>query len=125
MTEKLVARDGDTLVVTYPEIKLPFEQPKFAMISIAGLTYSRKLLDGDDVQAEYNGIYAFLKENADRDGAEKVKAWYAELNPKPKELAPTAEQLQAVAKVVQSQAPGFNARGPVRPPVPSKPLVAK
>lgn len=74
-----VARDGDVLVVTYGEVKLPFSSTKFGSISVGNVIYTRKLVAGDDVEVEYDRTYAFLKRLAERDAKEKLRVWSAEL----------------------------------------------
>jgi len=76
-SKPLLAREGDTLVVSYPEVKIPLA--KFAIAGVGGLIYTRQLKAGDDAQAEYDRIYAFLKRAAERDAKEKVQLWAAEL----------------------------------------------
>lgn len=72
-------RDGDMLTVSYPEVKLPL-RAKFAIVDVGGLSYTRTLRDGDDVGEEYDRIYAFLRQRAERDAVEKVKMWNAEFS---------------------------------------------
>lgn len=67
-------RDGDVLVVSYPEVKLPLKI-KFAIVDVGGTSYTRTLRAGDNVQEQYSKVYAFLKRNAERDAIEKVKHW--------------------------------------------------
>lgn len=74
----VAAREGDTLVVSYPEVKLPLTT-KFGTITVGGLIYTRKLVSGDNAEAEYDRIYLFLKRLAERDAREKVKLWNDEL----------------------------------------------
>jgi hypothetical protein len=74
---EFVARDGDTLTVSYPEVKLPL-RAKFAIVDVGGVSYTRALRDGDDVGAEYDRIYSFLRQRAERDAVEKVRMWNAE-----------------------------------------------
>lgn len=77
----LIAREGDVLVVTYPEVKVPVAQ--YWTVGIGNLIYTRKLVEGDDVSAEYDRVYAFLKSKAERDGREKLKAYSEEARPAP------------------------------------------
>ena len=85
---RIVAREGDVLVVSYPEIKLPIT--RFTNLTVGGLTYSRKLVAGDDPQVEYDRIYAFLRVNAVKDGREKFREYSEEIHAaqQPKPLAP-------------------------------------
>lgn len=72
-------RDGDVLVVSYPEVKIPVAP--YCTVGVGGLTYSRQLIAGDDVDANYTSIYAYLKMRAEADGREKVAAWHREMTP--------------------------------------------
>jgi hypothetical protein len=74
---KMIAREGDVLVVSYGEHTIPIAQ--YANVKVGGLTYSRKLAEGDDVEAEYTRVYAFLKRRAMLDGQAKVDEAQAEL----------------------------------------------
>lgn len=67
-----VARDGDTLVVTYPEVTLPLPE-KFAMMKFGGLIYTRRLRDGDDPQEQLETIDRWLTREAERAGVAKYK----------------------------------------------------
>lgn len=78
MTNEIKARPGDVLVVSYPEMKIPIPDT-FGNITIGGLIYTRQLLDGDDVSAEFERIYEFLKQKAIRHGREKVAEFAAEV----------------------------------------------
>lgn len=75
---KVAARDGDILVVSYPEVTIPIAQ--YSGVKVGGLIYTRKLLDGDDVEAQYRSIYEFLKAKATADGRAKVQEYRDELN---------------------------------------------
>jgi hypothetical protein len=77
-TDTLKARDGDVLVVSYPEVTVPLTT-KYASVKIGGLIYTRRLVAGEEVQAEYDSIYRFLKGMAQRDAHEKVRVWTQEL----------------------------------------------
>lgn len=77
MDEKLVAREGDVLVVSYPEVKI--QVAPFSTVGVGNAIYTRKLLDGEDIQEQYNRIYAFLKTNCEGSAREKVALWSAEL----------------------------------------------
>lgn len=70
---KLYARDGDVLVVSYPEVKVPVAP--YTAVAIGNLIYTRKLLAGDDTDEQYTQIYEFLKRRAEADGAEKIRDW--------------------------------------------------
>jgi hypothetical protein len=79
MTE-VIARDGDVLVVSYPEVKIPVVQ--YGSVTVGGLIFTRKLNDGDNVSDEFDTIYRFLKTKAETLAADKVKTWAAEMSPK-------------------------------------------
>lgn len=76
--EDFVAREGDVIVVSYPEVKIPLAT-KFGNIVVGGLIYTRHLVAGDSVETEHKRIYAFLKRMAERDAREKVQTWTEEL----------------------------------------------
>ena len=78
---ELVAREGDVLVVSYPEVKIPLAT-KYATVTIGGLIYTRRLNAGDVVQVEHDKIFEFLKRNAEREAREKVRLWTEELTAK-------------------------------------------
>lgn len=78
MADSFVARDGDLLVVSYPEVKIPIA--KYAIVGVGGLTYTRVLKVGDDPEAEYRKVYSYLERLAQADARVKVKAWSDELN---------------------------------------------
>lgn len=75
---ELIAREGDVIVVSYPEVTIPLPT-KYATVKCGGLIYTRRLVDGDNVQIEHERIYAFLKRTAERDAREKVRVWSEEL----------------------------------------------
>lgn len=72
------AREGDVLVVNYPEVSVPLAGYG-VNCKVGGLMYTRRLLPGDDVAKQYDRIYAFLKARAERDANEKVRAWAEEV----------------------------------------------
>lgn len=74
--EGFKTRDGDVLVVNWPEIKVPVIQ--FSTVSVGGLSYTRRLTDGEDPEVVYHQIYAFLERVGQRDAREKLAAWGAE-----------------------------------------------
>lgn len=86
----LIAREGDVLVVTYPEVKVPVAQ--YWTVGIGNLIYTRKLVEGDDVSVEYEKVYAFLKAKAERDGRDKLKAYFEEAKPKADAPKPAPKQ---------------------------------
>lgn len=73
------ARDGDVLVVSYPEVKLPVSPGSYAMVTVGGLIYTRQLRAGDDVDAEQRKIYAWLKRRAEADARVKVEEFSKQL----------------------------------------------
>lgn len=99
--DAILARDGDVLVVSYPEVKIPLAT-RFGTISIGGLIYTRKLLATDNVEAEYDRIYSFLRSMAERDARLKVKLWHDELV---RRKEPAVEPPPKPATVGQAQPP--------------------
>jgi len=75
---KLVARDGDTLVVKYPEQKIS-PPGTYSSITIGGAWYTRQLVEGDDVEVEYERVYAFLRARAERHGRAAVEEFERDL----------------------------------------------
>lgn len=71
------ARDGDVLVVSYPEVTLPLPQ-KYATVKIGGWIYTRKLAAGDDLREQATKIYEFLSNHAKRYGVAKVREFATE-----------------------------------------------
>lgn len=72
-----VPRDGDVLVVTYPEVTLPLPKA-YSMMKFGGLIYTRTLRDGDDVQAEATTISAWITRVAEAEGVAKYRRLVAE-----------------------------------------------
>lgn len=97
--EPIAVREGDVLVVSYPEVKIPLA--KFTFATVGGLIYTRRLVPGDDIQNEYDQIYAFLERNAERSAREKVRKWAAELSAPPpaKAVAPKPPERAASGSV--------------------------
>jgi hypothetical protein len=113
----LIAREGDVIVVSYPEVKLPLKT-RYATVAIGGLIYTRRLVAGDVVQDEYEKIYSFLRSMSERDAREKVKLWSTELaaavppplppkplgggeskqQPQPQQVQPQSQAMQAGAR---------------------------
>lgn len=73
---ELGARAGDVLVVTYPEVAVQIAP--YTTVRVGGLTYSRQLVQGENVGEQYALVYEFLRARAERDAAAKVAAWRAE-----------------------------------------------
>lgn len=71
-------REGDTLFVSFPEVKFPIPGVPYSSLSVGNISYTRALKPGDNVQVEYDRIYDFLKRMAERDGKEKARAWSEE-----------------------------------------------
>lgn len=76
--EGFEARDGDVLVVAYPEVTLPLKV-QYAMLRVGGMSYSRMLKAGDDVNAEYTRISAWLSKQVEGDVRRKAELYMAEL----------------------------------------------
>lgn len=102
----LIAREGDVLVVMYPEVKVPIAQ--YWTVGVGALTYSRKLVAGDDVDAEYEKVYSFLKAKAEKDGREKLAAFS-------NEVAAAGAATRGLARGVTAPKPAGN--------IPPKPFV--
>lgn len=85
--EKLLAREGDVLVVSYPEVKI--QVAPYSTVGVGSNLYTRKLIDGDDVQEQYDRVYNWLKSASEKSAREKVQLWSAELERKsePKAVA--------------------------------------
>ena len=75
--EPIDVRDGDTLVVSYPEVTIPIVQ--FGFVKVGGSTYTRQLRAGDDVGHEYDRIYAFLQKRTEAEGRVKCASFIEEL----------------------------------------------
>lgn len=76
--EGFEARDGDVLVVAYPEVKLPL-RVQFAILNVGGISYSRMLRAGDDVNAEYTKISTWLARQVEGDIKRKAELYINEL----------------------------------------------
>jgi len=70
-------REGDVLVVSYPEVTLPLPRP-YASARVGGYTYTRRLRDGDDVALEALRVYRWLARFAEESGADAYKRWTRE-----------------------------------------------
>lgn len=87
MSTDFDARDGDVLVVSYPEVKIPLAT-KYSTITVGGLIYTRQMRANDSPAAEYEKVYAFLRRVAEADAREKVRVWNEELAAKAKQPPP-------------------------------------
>jgi hypothetical protein len=74
-----VPREGDQLVIAYPEVTIGLGSNSYSSVKVGGLIYTRVLRDADDADEQYRKIYAFLEQRAVRDGREKVKLFQEEL----------------------------------------------
>ena len=70
-------RDGDSLVVSYPEVLLPLPK-QYSSLRVGGFIYTRKLAAGDDVATTAERIYRWLAKFAEETGAETYKRWVDE-----------------------------------------------
>lgn len=70
-------RDGDVLVVTYPEVTLPLPK-QYAMMKFGGLIYTRQLRAGDDVTATAEAIGGWLTRTAELSGIAKYRRLVAD-----------------------------------------------
>lgn len=75
----VIARDGDVLVVSYPEIKVPVV--KYGAVGVGNLSYTRRLIAGESVREQYECIMALLTDVAENDANAKVEKWAQQLNP--------------------------------------------
>lgn len=71
------AREGDVLVVSYPEVTVPVVQ--YSAVKVGGLIYTRRIQKGDDPNEQYEKIYAWLKRKAEKAANEKVADWSKQL----------------------------------------------
>lgn len=72
-------RDGDILVVSYPEVSAPIGGISFSNIKVGGFIYTRKLVAGDDVSEQFTKIYKFLEAKSLETGRQKLAVWRSEL----------------------------------------------
>lgn len=72
-----IARDGDVLVCSYPEVTLPLPK-QYAMVKFGGLIFTRKLVEGDDVEEQARTIMAWLAAHAEAAGTAKYRRIYAD-----------------------------------------------
>lgn len=70
-------RDGDVLVITYPEVTLPLPKA-YSMMKFGGFIYTRQLREGDDVQEMATTISAWITRVAEREGSAKYRRLVAE-----------------------------------------------
>lgn len=75
--EPIDVRDGDTLVVSYPEVTIPIAQ--YSVVKVGGLTYTRQLRVGDDVAHEHDRIYNFLRQRVETEARVKCAHFVGEL----------------------------------------------
>lgn len=81
-SDGLVAREGDVLVVNYPEIRVPVAP--YCTVGVGGLVYTRQLRDGDDPEQEYRRIYDYLDRQVKADARVKIAQWSEEVGEKKK-----------------------------------------
>lgn len=74
----LEARDGDVLVVSYPEVTLPLST-KYAMVKVGGSIYTRRLLQGESARDQFEKIYRFIAAANERAAQSKLSMYDAEL----------------------------------------------
>lgn len=72
------AREGDKLVVSYPEVTLPL-QLKFAMVRVGGASYERTLVPGEDPLEVYKDTFTFLKDATSVAAAQLISTWAGEV----------------------------------------------
>lgn len=71
------AREGDVLVVSYPEVTIPLRQ--YANAKVGGLIYTRKLREAESVDEQFDKIYKYLARRAEKDAREKIEIYAGEL----------------------------------------------
>lgn len=71
-------REGDVLVVAYPEVTLPL-RVKYAVVKVGDCSYTRQLRAGDDVNEQWEKINRWLTAQVEADVRRKVAAYMAEL----------------------------------------------
>jgi hypothetical protein len=72
-------RDGDILVVSYPEVTAPIGGISYSSIKLGGFIYTRKLVVGDNVNEQFTKIYKFLEAKSLETGRQKLAVWRSEL----------------------------------------------
>lgn len=71
------AREGDVLVVGYPEVTIPLKQ--YSSCKVGGLIYTRKMREGESVAEQMEKVYRFLEKRAEADARSKVRKFAEEL----------------------------------------------
>ena len=94
----VIAREGDVLVVTYPEVKVPIKQ--FWIVGVGNLTYTRRMNAGESVTQQANQIMGKLTELAEMHANERIAKWSEQANPDapPKPIPPSAQPPRAVGE---------------------------
>lgn len=77
LTPGFEPRDGDVLVVSYPDVTLPLPK-QYAMMRFGGAIYTRQLRAGDDVDATARAISGWLTRTVEADGVAKYRRLVAE-----------------------------------------------
>lgn len=77
--DDLEARDGDVLVVTYPEVTLP-TSTKFLMVKVGGSIYTRRLVKGESVREQFEKVYRFLAAASERTARAKLALYVGEMS---------------------------------------------
>jgi hypothetical protein len=65
-------RDGDTLVISYPEVTLPLPK-QYSMMKFGGAIYTRKLQAGDDLALIAGQITKWLARTIEADAGAKYR----------------------------------------------------
>lgn len=74
----LEAREGDNLVVRYPEMKIGIPGT-YCSISLGGSMYTRRLAPGENPSDVFDRVYAFLKSREEAHGRRALQEFMAEL----------------------------------------------
>lgn len=80
----LEAREGDVLVVSYPEVTLPLPE-RYSSAKVGGAIYTRRLVAGESAREQFERVYRFLSDSSERAAKHKVRRFAAEMQRKGRE----------------------------------------
>jgi hypothetical protein len=75
--EDFEAREGDVLVVSYPEVTIPLIQ--YSTVKVGGWIYTRRMVGGESVTKQAEKVYQWLKSRCEKHATEKIATWAQEL----------------------------------------------